>query len=83
MAVSADDRGVDMRHVPWFTLVVTVIFFASWFGQDLLRQAFVSGEQLSNSIAQFMLLVILGIVIALALLEWGVKFLIRRRRARA
>jgi hypothetical protein len=29
-----------------------------------------------------MLLVILGIIIALALLEWGVKFLLRRRRAR-
>jgi hypothetical protein len=71
-----------MRHVPWITLVATFIFFVSWFGQDLLRQAFVSGEQLANSIAQFMLLVILGIIIALALLEWGVKFLLRRRRAR-
>mgnify|MGYP001611785297 CR=1 FL=1 len=71
-----------MRHVPWITLVATVLFFASWFGQDLLRQAFVSGEQLANSIAQFMLLVILGIIVALALLEWGVKFLLRRRRAR-
>ena len=71
-----------MRHVPWITLVATVLFFASWFGQDLLRQAFVSGEQLANSIAQFMLLVVLGIIVVLALLEWGVKCLIRRRRAR-
>ena len=71
-----------MRHVPWITLVATVLFFVSWFGQDLLRQAFVSGEQLANSIAQFMLMVVAGIVIALALLEWGVKYLIRRRRAR-
>jgi hypothetical protein len=63
-----------MRHVPWITLVATAIIFVSWFGQDLLRQAFISGEQLANSIAQFMLLVILGIIIALALLEWGVKF---------
>jgi len=72
-----------MRHVPWITLVATILFFASWFGQDLLRQAFVSGEALANSIAQFMLLVILGIVIALALLEWGIKFLLRRHRTRA
>ncbi len=71
-----------MRHVPWLTLVATAIFFASWFGRDLLRQVFVSGEQLANSIAQFMLTVILGIVIALALLESGVKILLRRRRAR-
>lgn len=52
-----------MRHVPWITLTVTVVFFLSPHGQDLLRRAFVSGEQLANSIAQFMLLVILGIVI--------------------
>ena len=71
-----------MRHVPWITLAATVVFFLIPFGRDLLYLAFVSGEQLSNSIAQFMLLVILGIVIALALLEWGVKFLLRRRRAR-
>ena len=71
-----------MRHVPWITLVATVMFFASWFGQDLLRQAFVSGEQLANSIAQFMLMVVAGIVLALAVLEWGVKFLLRRRRAK-
>jgi hypothetical protein len=72
-----------MRHVPWITLAATVVFFLIPLGRDLLHQAFVSGEQLSNSIAQFMLLVILGIVIALALLEWGVKFLIRQRRTRA
>ncbi len=71
-----------MRHVPWITLIAVAIFFASPFGQSLYNQAFVSGEALANSIAQFMLLVILGIVVALALLEWGVKFLIRRRRAR-
>jgi hypothetical protein len=71
-----------MRHVPWITLVATALFFVIWFGQDLLRQAFLSGEQLANSIAQFMLLVVAGIVLALALLEWGVKFLLRRRRAR-
>ena len=82
MGVPGDGGGVAMRHVPWITLVATVLFFASWFGQDLLRQAFVSGEQLANSIAQFMLTVILGIAIALALLESGVKILLRRRRAR-
>lgn len=71
-----------MRHVPWITIAATVLFFVSWFGRGLLRQAFVSGEQLSNSIAQFMLMVVAGIVLALALLESGVKILLRRRRAR-
>jgi hypothetical protein len=71
-----------MRHVPWFTLVATVVFFVVPFGRDLLYLAFVSGEQLSNHLAQFMLLVVAGIALALALLEWGVKLLLRRRRAR-
>ncbi len=71
-----------MRHVPWVTIVVTAIFFVSWYGQDLLHQAFVSGEGLANSLAQFLLLCVLGIVAALALLEWTIKFVLRRRRAR-
>ena len=70
-----------MRHVPWITLAVIIVFFLIPFGRDLLYLAFVSGEQLSNSIAQFMLMVVAGIALALALLEWGVKFLLRRRRA--
>lgn len=71
-----------MRHVPWLTLIATVVFFVLLFGRDLLYLAFVSGEQLSNHLAQFMLLVVAGIVLALALLEWGVKVLLRRRRAK-
>jgi hypothetical protein len=71
-----------MRHVPWITLAATVVLFVLPFGRDLLYLAFGSGEQLSNNIAQFMLLVVAGIVLALALLEWGIKYLLRRHRAR-
>ena len=71
-----------MRHVPWITIVITAVLFVSWYGQSLLHQAFVSGEGLANSLAQFMLLCAQGIVAALALLEWGIKYYIRRRRAR-
>jgi hypothetical protein len=71
-----------MRHVPWFTLAATAVFFITPLGQSILQSAFYSGEQLANSIAQFMLMVVAGIVVALALLEWGIKYYIRRRRAR-
>lgn len=71
-----------MRHVPWFALAATAIFFMTPLGQSLLQSAFYSGEQLANSIAQFMLMVVAGIVVGLALLEWGIKYYIRRRRAR-
>ena len=68
-----------MRHVPWFTLAAAILFFLSPLGQSILQSAFYSGERLSNSIAQFMLMVVAGIAVALALLEWGIKYSIRRR----
>jgi hypothetical protein len=71
-----------MRHVPWITIIVTAVFFASWYGQSLLHEAFVSGEGLANSLSKFLLLCVLGIVATLALLEWTIKYYIRRRRAR-
>jgi hypothetical protein len=72
-----------MRNIPWVTLVIAALFFLSPHGQDLIYQAFFSGEQLSNSISQFLLLVIFGIAIALMAIEWGVKFYLRRRRKAA
>jgi hypothetical protein len=71
-----------MHHLPWITLVIVAVFAVSPFGQSLYHSAFVSGEQLANSIAQLMLMIIVGIAIGLAALEWGVKVLIRRHRAK-
>jgi ammonia channel protein AmtB len=71
-----------MRHVPWFTLAAIVVFFITPLGQSMLESAFYSGERLANNIAQFMLMVVAGIVVALAALEWAIKYYIRRRRAR-
>jgi len=71
-----------MRHVPWFTLAATAVFFMTPLGQSILQSAFYSGEGLANSLGQFLLLCVLGIVAALALLEWTFKFVLRRRRAR-
>jgi hypothetical protein len=70
-----------MRHVPWFTLAVSIVFFMTPLGQSIVQSVFYSGEALSNSIGQFLLLVVAGIVIALALLECGIKYFVRRRRA--
>ena len=71
-----------MRHVPWFTLAAAAVFLLSPYGQDLLYGAFLSNEQISNSISQFLLLVALAIVAGLALLEWTVKYFLRSRRAK-
>ncbi len=68
-----------MRHVPWFTLAATIVFFITPLGQSILQSAFYSGEVLSNSIGQFMLMAVAGIVVAVAALECGIKYYMRRR----
>ncbi len=72
-----------MRHVPWFTLAAFAAFLASPLGQSVFRDSFVSGEKLSNDIAQFILLVVLGIAIAMSAAEWAIKVWLRRRRLRS
>jgi len=71
-----------MRHIPYITLVAAALFFAGPYGRDILYGAFWSNEQISNSIAQFLLLVVLAAVLAFMLLEWTVKFYWRRRRGK-
>jgi len=71
-----------MRLVPWFTLVAAALAAVSPLGQDVYRSAFVSGEAISNSIGQFLLLVMLAIAAACAAIEFGVRLWLRRRRLR-
>ena len=71
-----------MRRWPWIAMVAAVLLAASPLGQEVLHGAFVSGEQLARSISQFMLAVGIAIVIGLALIEWLVRMLLARRRAK-
>jgi len=70
-----------MRRWPWITLILAVLVAISPLGREVFEGAFVSGEQLSRSISQFMLAVGLAILVSLALLEWLAKWLVTRRRA--
>jgi hypothetical protein len=71
-----------MRHVPFTTLIAAAAFCMTPFGRDLLYGAFQSSEHISNSISQFLLLVVLAVAGRLALVEWGVRFYLRRRRGK-
>jgi hypothetical protein len=70
-----------MRRWPWITLILAVLVAISPLGREVFEGAFVSGEQLSRSISQFMLAVGLAMLVSLALLEWLAKWLVTRRRA--
>ncbi len=51
-------------------------------GLDILHSAFFAGEQLARSIGQAVIMIALAIMAGAILLEWLVRVLISRRRAR-
>ena len=51
-------------------------------GLDILHSAFFAGEQLARSIGQAVIMIALAIMASAILLEWLVRVLISRRRAR-
>ena len=69
-----------MKQVPWLTLVAAAIFLVTPLGTDLIHSSFFSGEQLSRSLGQFVLLMFLVGIVALAAIEWGAKVYLQRRR---
>ncbi len=66
-----------MSRMPWITLVIAAIAALNPVGLEFLRNAFWSGEQLSRNIAQPIVFIGIGILIALAALELLVKYWLR------
>ncbi len=67
---------------PWFTILLTAILGLNPFGLDILHAAFISGEQLSRNLWQPLVFAAISALLLLALLEWFVRRLILKRRAR-
>ena len=72
-----------MRRWPWITSVAVLLFAVSPPGQEIFHGAFVSGEQLSRSISQFVLTIVIAKAAGLALIEWLIWTFVARRRAAA
>jgi hypothetical protein len=67
---------------PWISMLLAVLVIISPLGRDILHDAFFSGEALSRNIAQFVLLIGLAILVVITAIEWLVRMIISRRRAR-
>ena len=67
---------------PWITVVLGAIVIVSPPGREILHDAFVSGEALSRNIAQLFVYAGLAILVLIGLLEFLIRTLISRRRAR-
>jgi hypothetical protein len=68
-----------MFRVPWITLILFALICVSPIGQEIWRSLH-SGEQLSRSMAQIVLMIYLPIIGLLILAEAGIRLLILRRR---
>ena len=69
-----------MTRWPWITLLLAAALALNPIGLDFFRGAFLSNEQLTRNIAQPIYFIALAIVGALVLLEWWIRWIIRRRR---
>ena len=67
---------------PWISLALGAVVILSPLGREVLHNAFFSGEALSRNIAQPFVFAGLGALVLIGLLEFLVRTLISRRRAR-
>ena len=67
---------------PWISLLLAIIVIISPPGREVTHSAFFSGEQLSRNIAQPVFCIGLATLVLIAALEWLVRLLMSRRRAR-
>ncbi|MGY2806528.1 MULTISPECIES: hypothetical protein [unclassified Bradyrhizobium] len=66
----------------WISLLLSAALVLNPVGLDLLHSAFFAGEQLARNIAQPIVLTALAIMAVVIGLEWLVRSLIARSRAR-
>ena len=63
-------------------MLLAVLVIISPLGREIIHDTFFSREPLSQSIAEFLFYIGLGTVVLLGALEWLVRLIISRRRAR-
>ena len=63
-------------------MLLVAILVLNPLGLDVLNAAFFSNEQLSRSIWQPIALIVMAMLLALVLLEWFLRTLVLKRRAR-
>jgi hypothetical protein len=63
-------------------MLLAIIVILSPLGQEVIHDAFFSGEALSRNITQPLFFIGLGLLLLIGALEWLVRLIISRRRAR-
>jgi hypothetical protein len=71
-----------VRFVPWISLLIAIAVVLGPPGQEVIR-GLSSGEQLSRSISQAVIMVAGVVLVLLAVIELAVRIYFKRRAARA
>ncbi|PAY05474.1 hypothetical protein CK489_29280 [Bradyrhizobium sp. UFLA03-84] len=74
--------GLARTRWPWISLLLSAVLVLNPVALDFLHSAFFAGEQLARNIAQPIVLTALAIMAVVIGLEWLVRSLIARSRAR-
>jgi len=69
-----------MTRWPWITLTLIVLILLSPIAREV-YSGLHSGEQLARSMSQIVLLIYGPILVALVVIEWGIRVFLRARRA--
>ena len=69
-----------MTRWPWITAIFAVVVLLSPIGQEV-YSSLQSGEQLARSMAQIVVIIYAPILLALIVIEWGIRVFLRARRA--
>ena len=67
---------------PWISALLGAVVILTPPGSEILHDAFFASEAISRNIAQFLVYAGLAILVLMGLLEWLVRVLVSRRRAR-
>lgn len=67
---------------PWISLLLGAVVALNPIGLDFLHSAFFASEQLARNIAQPIVLTALAVMVLVVVLEWLVRSLLVKRRAR-
>jgi hypothetical protein len=67
---------------PWISALLGAVVILTPPAREILHDAFFASEAISRNIAQFLVYAGLAILVLMGLLEWLVRVLVSRRRAR-
>jgi hypothetical protein len=72
-----------MTRWPWLTMIAAIVLAVTPPARELFYDAFISSDRWMQDFLQLLYLAGVAVAIVVGLIEWGIRTMIVRRRARA